>query len=185
MYDADTKLIRFGARDYDPEVGRWTAKDPIRFGGDDPNLYGYTSNDSINFLDSNGLKPYDPCATQDCTYVKQFETDNSPSWAWWTHIVPAGTRNRVNPVATVDEDLTCRRCREQCTNTALYVTVFGVSQFNSEGAKKISKGFPSKIMTAIGKGVNAASDLVMFFALLYEYETCHIKCIAESPRGKL
>ena len=23
LYDADTKLIRFGARDFDPTVGRW------------------------------------------------------------------------------------------------------------------------------------------------------------------
>jgi len=36
LYDPDTKLIRFGLRDYDPETGRWTAKDPIGFaGGDD------------------------------------------------------------------------------------------------------------------------------------------------------
>src|SRR5207253_11269959 len=28
IYDQDTKLVRLGARDYDPETGRWTAKDP-------------------------------------------------------------------------------------------------------------------------------------------------------------
>ena len=56
MYDKDTKLIRFGARDYDPQTGRWTAKDPIRFDGDGPNLYGYTQNDPINFRDSSGLR---------------------------------------------------------------------------------------------------------------------------------
>ena len=27
------ELVRFGARDYDPETGRWTAKDPILFDG--------------------------------------------------------------------------------------------------------------------------------------------------------
>ena len=55
LYDADTKLVRFGVRDYDPETGRWTAKDPIRFDGDGTNLYGYTSNDPINFVDPSGF----------------------------------------------------------------------------------------------------------------------------------
>ena len=31
IYDPDTGLVRFGARDYDPVVGRWTAKDSIRW----------------------------------------------------------------------------------------------------------------------------------------------------------
>ncbi|WP_437299065.1 RHS repeat-associated core domain-containing protein [Sorangium sp. So ce426] len=57
LYDADTKLVRFGARDYDAEVGRWTAKDPIRFDGGDTNLYGYVLNDPISFTDPNGLGP--------------------------------------------------------------------------------------------------------------------------------
>ncbi|MCI0628434.1 MAG: RHS repeat-associated core domain-containing protein, partial [Acidobacteria bacterium] len=57
-YDPHTKLIRFGARDYDSEIGRWTAKDPIAFDGGDSNLYGYVLDDPINQIDEDGLSVY-------------------------------------------------------------------------------------------------------------------------------
>ncbi len=55
LHDKDTGLVRFGARDYDPETGRWTAKDPIRFKGGTLNLYEYCGNDPVNFVDTRGL----------------------------------------------------------------------------------------------------------------------------------
>ncbi len=55
LYDRDTKLVRFGTRDYEPNIGRWTAKDPILFAGGDSNLYGYVLNDPINASDPSGL----------------------------------------------------------------------------------------------------------------------------------
>lgn len=55
IYDADTKLTRFGARNYDAETGRWTSKDPILFSGGDTNLYGYVMNDPVNWVDPSGL----------------------------------------------------------------------------------------------------------------------------------
>ena len=54
IYDRDTGLTRHGARDYDPETGRWTAKDPIRFAAKDTNLFGYVANDPINSFDPSG-----------------------------------------------------------------------------------------------------------------------------------
>ncbi len=54
IYDPDTGLTRFGARDYDAEVGRWTAKDPILFRGGDTNLYGYVLQDPVNYIDPTG-----------------------------------------------------------------------------------------------------------------------------------
>ncbi|WAK01496.1 NHL domain-containing protein [Methylobacter sp. YRD-M1] len=72
LYDRDTRLVRFGARDYDAETGRWTAKDPILFAGGDTNLYGYVLNDPINFVDPLGLTECDINAARD------FARDNNP-----------------------------------------------------------------------------------------------------------
>lgn len=54
LYDKDTGLVRFGMRDYDPDTGRWTAKDPIGFAGGDTDLYGYVLNDPVNLIDPTG-----------------------------------------------------------------------------------------------------------------------------------
>jgi RHS repeat-associated protein len=53
LYDPDTKFVRFGARDYDASVGRWTAKDPSLFDGGH-NLYEYSWNDPTNYIDQTG-----------------------------------------------------------------------------------------------------------------------------------
>jgi len=55
LHDRDTGLVRFGYRDYDPEVGRWTAKDPIGFAGGDTDLYGYVLNNPVNWVDPEAL----------------------------------------------------------------------------------------------------------------------------------
>lgn len=56
VYDKDTNLVRFGVRDYDPETGRWTTKDPISFAGGDANLYVYVLSDPINLIDPRGTE---------------------------------------------------------------------------------------------------------------------------------
>ena len=53
LYDPATGLVRLGARDYDPEIGRWTCKDPSGFEGG-LNLYGYCGGDPVNYVDVTG-----------------------------------------------------------------------------------------------------------------------------------
>jgi RHS repeat-associated protein len=72
VFDEATGLVRFGARDYDPGVGRWTAKDPIGFEGGDSDLYAYVGNNPANRTDPTGLTVY---------ACQQYNRD----WAhyWW------------------------------------------------------------------------------------------------------
>jgi RHS repeat-associated protein len=54
LYDPITNMVRFGYRDYDSSTGRWNTKDPILFLGGNTNLYVYTFNDPVNFIDPSG-----------------------------------------------------------------------------------------------------------------------------------
>jgi RHS repeat-associated protein len=54
LRDIDSGLVRFGSRDYDPETGRWTSKDPLRFTRGRSNVYAYVGNDPVNLIDPTG-----------------------------------------------------------------------------------------------------------------------------------
>jgi len=62
LYDSHTGFKRFGARDYDAQVGRWTAKDPIGYASRTLNLYAYGLGDPVNLIDPSGLEPLPACA---------------------------------------------------------------------------------------------------------------------------
>lgn len=71
IYDQHTQLVRFGVRDYDPETGRWTAKDPIRFQGGQANLYTYVLSDPVNYIDFYGFEGI-------CVYCKADHAATAP-----------------------------------------------------------------------------------------------------------
>ena len=47
LRDPTTGLVHFGARDYDPQAGRWTTRDPALYRGRQANLYVYIDNDPV------------------------------------------------------------------------------------------------------------------------------------------
>jgi RHS repeat-associated protein len=53
-YDAESQQYYFGYRYYDPRLGRWLSRDPIRESGGF-NLYAYCGNDPVNRHDPLGL----------------------------------------------------------------------------------------------------------------------------------
>jgi RHS repeat-associated protein len=55
-YDAESQHYYFGYRYYDPRLGRWLSRDPIRESGGF-NLYAYCGNDPVNKHDPTGMAP--------------------------------------------------------------------------------------------------------------------------------
>jgi RHS repeat-associated protein len=53
--DAETGLLYYGFRYYDPVTGRWPNRDPIEENGG-LNLYGFVLNNSIDYFDIHGLR---------------------------------------------------------------------------------------------------------------------------------
>jgi len=56
LYDKETGLTRFGARDYDPATGRWTQKDASGLAAG-TNVYAYAWNDPVTYIDLTGFDP--------------------------------------------------------------------------------------------------------------------------------
>ena len=75
LHEIDTGLVRFGGRDYDPQAGRWTARDPY-FSIEGISSYEYANDDPLNFVDPYGT----------CPELKRFEdtqpATNTPKTRW-------------------------------------------------------------------------------------------------------
>jgi RHS repeat-associated protein len=80
LYDKDTGLVRFGARDYDPMTGKWTAKDPILFKGGDSNLLEYVFNSPLSLTDPAGKQLTIPIIA--CTIALGLK---AIEWWYWVH----------------------------------------------------------------------------------------------------
>ena len=72
----DEGLLYFGARDYWPELGRFTSRDPLGFAGGSLNLYEYSQGDPINRLDPVGLN----VETVNCGYFQRFVEHGAHTW---------------------------------------------------------------------------------------------------------
>jgi RHS repeat-associated protein len=72
LRDVDTGLVRFGKRDYDAAIGRWTTIDPTRFAAG-PNLFTYVNNDPINMVDPSGKSPYGWAAAGICGLIDIYQ----------------------------------------------------------------------------------------------------------------
>ena len=162
LYDSDTKLTRFGYRDYDAKVRKWTAKDPIGFGGGDINLYGYVFNDPVNGIDPLGLK-LELCKTgngEELGYHQFWLINGKQSIGFFPALgkgnqfySPAGIYLNPDPNQDNDEllcseypDNTAKKCIEKCilnytNNTKTpYYSIYG-NQCRTESIKMYQNCF--------------------------------------------
>lgn len=126
IYDQHTQFVRFGMRDYDSVTARWMSKDPIGFRGGDSNLYRYTLNDPINFIDPDGLRflglprPGNGTPGFNRDLHESFENLNDPAPFWkpippdpqWYCGCPSvtiGTFNNTNEGLNGNNNLQCER----------------------------------------------------------------------------
>lgn len=90
-FDAETGLIHLGARDYDPQTGRFLQEDPEW----DSNLYVYGLNNPNTFTDSTGRSP-----------VKHFIAGIRPIFELITNVANAPNNgDPTYPPAVSDEEL--------------------------------------------------------------------------------
>jgi RHS repeat-associated protein len=102
LRDLDTGLTRFGARDYDPVTGRWTAKDPLRFRAG-LNFYLYVRGDPQNLADPTGLWAFGlTCEVSTINpfssggggaYGLNFEYTSDTGWHWYKYGTPSTSRS--------------------------------------------------------------------------------------------
>ena len=149
------------------------------------------SNDPINFLDVNGLESDEAvrkvCAAYGISPEKcDSMRDNRINPFPFSQEAERGVQNSVAPVATVDEDLTCRRCNEQCSEI---FSDLGISSARDTGVQEVATiGVRTLSFPALEKAIKVGGGIETLASIgfaLRDFHRCTKKCIAKSPRGKI
>jgi RHS repeat-associated protein len=105
LQDRDTGLIHFGARWYDPEVGRWISKEPLGFEGA-MNFYSYCDGDPVNKIDVTGLKPGDYFFTETAAAVDAIDwirETGKNNYEWGGIIIKVDLKKSSNNLLYIPE----------------------------------------------------------------------------------
>ena len=76
-YDEDLKLYYARNRFYSADLGRFVNRDPIRFSGNDINLYRFVGNNPVNGLDPMGLETWN---VEGKSFIAPFKIENGSDY---------------------------------------------------------------------------------------------------------
>jgi RHS repeat-associated protein len=106
VVDADSGLVHFGARDYEPASGRWTTPDPFLFDGRQLNLYAYASNAPTLRRDPSGLASYSISGYAGVGFNVEFAITTEGFSSCVGAGVGLGVSGSVNPLGDLASDST-------------------------------------------------------------------------------
>jgi RHS repeat-associated protein len=118
--DTSTGLVKFGQRFYDPSTGRFVSRDPLLFGGGQTNLYNYTLDDPINFVDSTGLDVTVNYYAGGAGHIG-VAVNNGPSYGYYSSYGSGGVYSALAGLNGDGHEVT--DASQQNTSPALSVTI--------------------------------------------------------------
>lgn len=155
LHDDATGLSYYGARYYDPVIGRFMSVDPVGFKADSPisfNRYAYAGDNPLKYVDPDGQYPEDISSMngQFEAALEHADVSVSPS-------VSSGPNAASNPLGSLNQ---MTQKEQQISVSALSAMARGrrseARVLNDMGLKKntnlVSNKFGTSIPDAIGKG---------------------------------
>ncbi|MEU3743229.1 polymorphic toxin-type HINT domain-containing protein [Streptomyces sp. NPDC032198] len=155
-----TGLTHLGAREYDPDTGRFISVDPLMDPADPQQMQGYTygNNNPATLSDPDGLRPMGACDHGGACNVG---SKKKPKWETWTYTSSGSWSWGWS--ASRSSSWTSSSYRYSATSWLHYNTKSGYSFANS-GVSKIRKPEPKRAPTAdpdiwaMGTNPNYGSD---------------------------